>query len=70
MLFKKLNLKIVKKVGFNEYSFNHLLNYINVRKRVPAKGLKKYFNIKTGTMFVKRNIENSLAATSLIYILK
>ena len=69
MLFKKLNLKIVKKVGFNEYSFNHLLNYINVRKRVPAKGLKKYFNIKT-EMFVKRNIENSLAATSLIYILK
>ena len=40
MLFKKLNLKIIKKVGFNEYSFNHLLNYINVKKRVPAKGLK------------------------------
>lgn len=69
MLFKKLNLEIVKKVGFNEYSFNHLLNYINVKKRVPAKGLKKYFNIKT-EMFVKKNIENSLAATSLIYILK
>lgn len=69
MLFKKLDLKVVKKVGFNEYSLNHLLNYINVRKRVPAKGLKKYFNINT-EMFVKRNIENSLAATSLIYILK
>lgn len=69
MLFKKLNFKIIKKIGYNEYSFNHLLNYINLKKRVPANGLKKYFNRKT-EIFVKKNIENSLAATSLIYILK
>ncbi len=69
LFFKKLNFKIVKKFGLNEYTLNHLLNYINVKKRVPVKGLKKYFEKKT-EKFVKQNIENSLASTSLIYILR
>ena len=69
LLFKKLNLKIIKKDGFNEYSFNHLLNYIFHKKRFGEKKLMKFFK-KSDEIFVKKNIENSLSSTSLIYLLK
>lgn len=69
LLFKKLNLKIIKKDGFNEYSFNHLLNYVFHKKRFGEKKLMKFFK-KSDEIFVKKNIENSLSSTSLIYLLK
>lgn len=68
-LFKKLNLKIIKKDGFNEYSFNHLLNYVFHKKRFGKKKIMKFFK-KSDEIFVKKNIENSLSSTSLIYLLK
>ena len=69
LLFKKLNLKIIKKDGFNEYSFNHLLNYIFHKKRFGKKRIMKFFK-ESDEIFVKKNIENSLSSTSLIYLLK
>ena len=68
ILFNKLGFKVIKKVGLNEYSFDHLLNYIFFKKRVKTKGLKKYFD-KKDNLFVKKNVENSLTSTSLLYII-
>lgn len=66
----KLNLKIVKKLGFNEYPLNHLAQYLKTQKRVYSN--KKYKNIFNGNIdkITVANIESSLTATSLIYFLK
>ena len=69
LIFKKLNFKILKKRGYNEYSFNHLLNYVFHKKRFGDKKLKKYFS-KSDEKFVEKNIEKSFSSTSLIYLLK
>ena len=67
LLFKKLNFTIHKQIGFNEYDFNHLLAYIKNRKRVGKK-YKRFF-VKKDINFLKKNIEDNFASTSLIYVL-
>ena len=69
MLFKKLKFKIFSKSGFNEYSSNHLLTYMERRKRVPMSDIKNYLT-KSQDRMIQKNIESSLSSTSLIYILK
>ena len=69
ILFRKSGFKIINKIGYNEYSFNHLLNYIYSKKRVPTKSLKKYL-LKKNEAYVKKNIEKSFSSTSLIYIVR
>lgn len=68
LLFSKLKFKIVKKVGMNEYSFNHLLTYLETKKRVPANQVKNFFNQKQNNHFIS-NIEKNMISTSLLYIL-
>ena len=69
MLFKKLKLKIFKKIGHNEYNLNHMLTYIKNKKRVSANEVQSYFN-KDINNYIKSNIEENLISTSLIYLLK
>jgi 2-polyprenyl-3-methyl-5-hydroxy-6-metoxy-1,4-benzoquinol methylase len=68
MLFKKLKFKEIKKIGYQEYNFNHLLEYVKTKKRVE----KKYSKILStkNLSFLQNNIEKNMLSTSLIYILK
>ena len=68
-LFKRINLKIILKKGFNEYDFNHLLTYIKKQKRIKEKDKINYFNSLSDLQTVF-NIQNNLVSTSLIYILQ
>ena len=68
LLFSKLKFKIVKKVGMNEYSFNHLLTYLKTKKRVSSTKVKNFFNHKQDNLFIS-NIEKNMISTSLLYIL-
>lgn len=68
LLIKKVGLKIEKKIGFQEYKFNHLLEYARSKRRVTGP-YKKVLSNKTESV-LKKNIENSFSSTSLIYILK
>ena len=45
LLFKKTNFKIRKKLGTNEYSANHLIEYLKTKKRVYHKP-NKFFSEK------------------------
>jgi len=68
LLFQKIGFKIDYYKGINEYSFNHLLNYINYWDRVRGKKIKNFFlNLKDKK--IVRNIENNFVSTSLIFIL-
>lgn len=67
-IFKKINFNIDKIIGFNEYSFNHLLNYIQKQGRVYKKNIKYFFSKKHDNEVIK-NINNKYISTSLIYIL-
>ncbi len=69
ILFKRNGFKTIKKTGYNEYSFNHLLTYILEKKRINKSKIKNIFN-KKDSNFVRGNIEDSFSSTSLIYILK
>tara|TARA_B100000959_G_C14898529_1_gene589828 strand:+ start:189 stop:1073 length:885 start_codon:yes stop_codon:yes gene_type:complete len=68
ILFSKINFKVEKILGYNEYDVNHLIAYMKYKKRIGKK-YKKVFS-KESNNFVCKNIENSLSSTSLIYILK
>ena len=68
LLFKKTNFKIRKKLGFNEYSANHLIEYLKTKKRVYHKP-NKFFSEKE-SLFIVKNIEKMLISTSLIYLLE
>ena len=68
LLFLKSNFKIIKKVGMNEYSFNHLLTYLKTEKRVPSNKVMNFFNHKQDNHFIS-NIEKNMISTSLLYIL-
>lgn len=69
MLFHKCKFKIVQKVGHNEYSFNHTLTYLKNKKRIKSNEVHSYFE-KNINDYVRKNIEDNLVSTSLIYILK
>ena len=69
IFFKKIKLKVIRKIGHNEYDLNHLITYIKSKKRVDLKMVRKNFDKKTNNFF-KINIEKALASTSLIYIVK
>lgn len=66
-LFKRLKLKVFKKFGLQEYSINHLIEYIKIGKRVSK--FKKVINKKISNE-IMINIEKSLVATSFIYIVR
>jgi 2-polyprenyl-3-methyl-5-hydroxy-6-metoxy-1,4-benzoquinol methylase len=68
IIFKKNKLKIVKKIGIQEYSLNHLLTFFKKKERINEFSSIKYFNNQDNNFF-KRNIENQFYSTSLIYIL-
>jgi 2-polyprenyl-3-methyl-5-hydroxy-6-metoxy-1,4-benzoquinol methylase len=68
LLLKKVGFSTEKKVGIQEYDFNHLLAYIKKRKRITGrypKIFRENINLR-----VKENIEKSFVSTSLIYIIK
>ncbi len=65
-LFKKTNMKIISKQGFNEYDIDHLFCYLKTKKRV--KTYEKIFNKRLNKLFLE-NINNLKLSTSLIYIL-
>ena len=67
LIFNKVNLKINNIIGYNEYNFNHLIEYIQIRKRPH----NKYKNVikKQNLMYLNKNIENNLLSTSFIFIL-
>lgn len=68
LLFAKTKFKIKKKLGFHEYSVNHLIEYMQTKKRVynsPNKVLSERQN-----SFIVKNIEDMLVSTSLIYLLE
>lgn len=66
-LFKKLSLNIFHKSGLHEYELDHLMKYLNTRKRV--KSYNKYFKKKINDITIS-NIEKYKVSTSLLYILK
>jgi len=66
-LFKKMKLKIELKKGLQEYSINHLIEYLRTGKRV--KRFPKLLNSKKLEEYSK-NIENYMVSTSFLYILK
>jgi len=63
-LFKKAGFKILRKLGLQEYSVNHLLEYIKSGKRVT-----KYKNLinKPKSKEINLNIEKSYTSSSLLY---
>ena len=68
LLFEKKKFNIKKKIGFHEYSMNHLIEYMKTKKRVynaPSKVLSEKQN-----SFIVKNIEDMLVSTSLIYLLE
>lgn len=66
-MFKKLKLKTVSKSGLQEYSLDHLITFLKTSKR--TKKINKMFTKKTLNIF-ENNVENTLASTSLLYIVK
>lgn len=68
LMFKRLNFKIFKKIGYQEYSINHLLTFFKKNKRVNEKNSLKFFNDKKNNEYI-RTIQNNKHSTSLIYIL-
>ena len=66
-LFKKLKLKTIFKKGLQEYSINHLIEYIKKGKRV--KNFPNLINYKISNE-VSKNLETQMVSTSLLYILK
>ena len=68
LLFSKLNFKTIKKIGMNEYSFNHLLTYLKTKKRVSSNKVINFFNQKYDNDLVF-NVEKNMISTSLLYIL-
>lgn len=69
LLFEKLNFKIIKELGFHEYSINHLIEFMKTKKRVYKKNLKSYIKPNQNKQLIKI-INNNKLSTSLIYILK
>lgn len=69
MIFFNLKFKIIKKLGFNEYSFNHLLTYFQNKKRVSTNDTIKFLTKKKDIDLVS-NIEKKMISTSLIYIIR
>ena len=68
LLLKKVGFSIENKIGFQEYDFNHTLEYLKKRKRVTGyypKILRKNIILR-----IKENIETFLVSTSLIYVIK
>lgn len=68
IFFKKIKFKIIKKIGIQEYSLNHLLTFLKKKKRINETNSLKYFSNNDNNLF-KKNIENQFYSTSLIYIL-
>lgn len=66
-LFKKLNLKVIHKNGLQEYSVNHLIEFIKKGKRVAK--YPKLINKKISDQ-ISKHIETNKISTSLTYILK
>ena len=66
-LFQKMGLNIIYKNGLQEYSINHLIEFLKKGKRV-----KKYPEIidKKVSNDISNNIEHNMISTSLIYILQ
>jgi 2-polyprenyl-3-methyl-5-hydroxy-6-metoxy-1,4-benzoquinol methylase len=69
ILFNKVGFKVIKKIGLNEFDFNHVLTSIYFQDRVRDKQIKKFFPKKIDT-FTNKCMENSLVSSSLLYILK
>ena len=68
IIFKRTGFNINQILGFNEYSFNHLLNFVYKKKRIYNRKIKSFFNRKNDKLVIT-NIEKNLVSTSLIYIL-
>ena len=66
-LFKKVGFKTIDKSGLQEYSINNFLSYLKFNKRPENKEIN-FFNSKIDKLF-KKNLENTLTSTSLLYIL-
>ena len=66
-LFKKVGLKTINKSGLQEYSINNFLSYLKFNKRPKNKEIN-FFNSKVDKLF-RKNLENTLTSTSLLYIL-
>lgn len=66
LFFNKLKLKIIKKVGMNEYSINHFIEYLRIEKRVTKK-YKKILNNKIDKNVI-RNLEKNYLSTSFLYV--
>ena len=66
-LFKKMGFDIIFKKGLQEYSINHLVEFLKKGKRI-----NKYPNIinKKISDEILKNIEDNMISTSMIYILK
>ena len=69
LLSKKLNLEIEKVYGFNEYSPNHLIEYLKTKKRDYKNNIPKVLS-NYNEKIINKNIEDSFKSTSLIFILK
>ena len=67
-LFKKANLNVIKKIGYNEYDTNHFIDFLKNFKRV--KGNTSNIVKKKNDRKIIKNINNSLISTSFLYILK
>jgi len=68
IMFNKIGFNIIYSSGMNEYSFNHLLNYIKLKERVKNRKIIKFLSNKDDNYAVK-NLEKNWSSTSLIYIL-
>ena len=67
-LFKKMNLKIIKKTGLHEYSINNLISYLKYQKRPKINEIKILETMDDKNL--QKNLEASMTSTSLLYILK
>ena len=67
-LFNKLNYKIIKKAGLQEYSINSLVSYLKYKKRPKNKIIN--FLKKSNDLQFQKSLEESHTSTSLLYIIK
>ena len=68
LMFKKLKFRIIKKLGHQEYSINHLLTFFKKNKRIKEQNSIRFFSDRKNNEYIEKIQKNKLS-TSLIYIL-
>ena len=54
LMFKKLKFRIIKKLGHQEYSINHLLTFFKKNKRIKEQNSTRFFSDRINNEYIER----------------